>query len=489
MTAPAVRPSATAFGRRRFLRLSALAAGPLLTSFGCRQPSPSLAPVVVVGAGLAGLMAADVLRKAGRQVVVLEARGYPGGRVRTIREPFDEGLFAEAGAIRIAPSHQIVIRLAKQFGLDLVPFDSSNGSSLITVGTRRIRTDALSRTTLPLELKADERGLGQGALLERYVGDLPNDLADLAPTAASYARWEAFDRLTWHEWLRSRGASPGAVRLMTLGGDSSELSALYVLRQFALLRGTTQFYKLQGGMDQLPRAMAGALGDRVRYNAAVVRLDQADAETPARTVRVDYVENDQTRSLRASRVILAIPFSTLRQIDVRPALSPNRARVINELPYFPATRLLLQSRTRFWHASGLSGYARTDQPAEIWDCTYDAPAAPGILGATVGGALGRSMLEMSEDQCIQLGWDLVAATFPDIRAGFVKGVALRWALEPWSRGAFAVFHPGQMTSMMPGISRPEGRLHFAGEHTSSWMGWMEGALESGERAAREVLSQ
>jgi monoamine oxidase len=148
-----------------------------------------------------------------------------------------------------------------------------------------------------------------------------------------------------------------------------------------------------------------------------------------------------------------------------------------------------RSRTRFWHASGLSGYARTDQPAEIWDCTYDLPADQGILGATVGGALGRSLLELSEDTCVLFGRDLVAATFKDIRADFVKGVAHRWALEPWSRGAFAVFHPGQMTSMMPDISRPEGRVHFAGEHTSSWTGWMEGALLSGERAAREVLSQ
>ena len=77
--------------------------------------------------------------------------------------------------------------------------------------------------------------------------------------------------------------------------------------------------------------------------------------------------------------------------------------------------------------------------------------------------------------------------FPGLPTNFEKGSVYRWALDPWSRGAFAVFHPGQMSSMMPDIARPEGRIHFAGEHTSSWMGWMEGALESGERAAREVL--
>ena len=83
--------------------------------------------------------------------------------------------------------------------------------------------------------------------------------------------------------------------------------------------------------------------------------------------------------------------------------------------------------------------------------------------------------------------DLVSTTFPDLRTSFDKGAIYRWALDPWSRGAFAVFHPGQMASMMPEMPRPEGQIHFAGEHTSSWMGWMEGALESGERVASEIL--
>jgi monoamine oxidase len=116
-------------------------------------------------------------------------------------------------------------------------------------------------------------------------------------------------------------------------------------------------------------------------------------------------------------------------------------------------------------------------------------ASAGILGVTVGGALGRKTLDLSPEQSVVFGTDLAAAAFPAIRSELQKGVAQRWALEPWSKGAFAVFYPGQMASMMPHLARPEGLLHFAGEHTSSWMGWMEGALASGERAAREVLSQ
>jgi monoamine oxidase len=89
---------------------------------------------------------------------------------------------------------------------------------------------------------------------------------------------------------------------------------------------------------------------------------------------------------------------------------------------------------------------------------------------------------------VALGVDVVAEAFPEIRTAFEKGVVHSWPLERWSRGAFVTFRPGQMTAMMPAISQPEHGFHFAGEHTSSWMGWMEGALESGERAAREVLA-
>ena len=94
---------------------------------------------------------------------------------------------------------------------------------------------------------------------------------------------------------------------------------------------------------------------------------------------------------------------------------------------------------------------------------------------------------MTPDESVKFGIGLAADAFPAIGSQFEKGVVQRWASEPWSRGAFAVFGPGQMTALMPSMARPEDGLHFAGEHTSSWTGWMEGALQSGERAAREVL--
>jgi monoamine oxidase len=450
---------------------------------GSQAPADAGNPVVVIGGGLAGLHAAGLIRKAGRAAVVLEARSDPGGRVLTIREPFGEGQFGEAGPIRISEAHQRVLGLVKDLGLSVVPFSSSNGSELVSIGGMNFRADTLNKATLPLDLKPEERGLTQGALLERYIGALPSDLADLSPSAASYARWADYDRLTWTDWLRSRGASADAVKLMTIGGDSRALSALYVLRQYALLRGKRQYYKIQGGMDRLPQAMAAALGPVVRYNSVVGAVDHSGD-----TVLVDYMEQDEPRRVAASRVIVTVPLPLLRDVDIYPELSGDKQKLVAELPYFEATRVLVQTYSRFWHDTGLSGYARTDQPAEVWDCTYDLPGRSGILGATVGGEIGKRLLTVSPEVAVSRGRDIVSGPFPQLLRQTQTVVTHRWALEPWSKGAFAVFHPGQMTAMMPLVSKPEGRLHFAGEHTSSWMGWMEGALESGERAAREVLS-
>ena len=137
----------------------------------------------------------------------------------------------------------------------------------------------------------------------------------------------------------------------------------------------------------------------------------------------------------------------------------------------------------------MSGSARTDRATEIWDAASDQPpSSRGILGATAAGETGHRALGTTPDASLSVGVDLVADAFPGIRSDFEKGAVYRWSTEPWTRGAFAVYRPGQMTTLMPVLASAESGLHFAGEHTSVWTGWMEGALESGERAAREVLN-
>lgn len=456
--------------RRQFLRQSLAGAPALLLA---QPPSPAL-PIVVVGAGLAGLRAATLLRQAGRSVSVLEARERSGGRVLTIRSPFDDGLFGEAGPIRIAGAHRAVVRAVRDHGLTLVPFESSNGTPLLPKANT-------GGATAP-GLRPDERGLDPRALLERYVGALPGSLSDPSAPEASLAEWREYDRLTWPEWLRQRGASAEAVRLMTIGGDSSALSALYMLRQFAMLRSSSQLFKIAGGMDRLPQAMTAALGDVIRYQAAVVRITRASG-----TISIDYETRGRVERLTGSHVVLTVPLSTLRQIEFRPPLSPAKEKAVGAVAYYPGVRILLQSRDRFWNRAGHNGSARTAR-AEIWDSAYDRQGLTrGLLGATAGGAVGHKFSALREPESLTFGIDLVAEALPGIRSAFEKGVVHQWAGDRWSRGAFVAFAPGQMTGFLPDLARPEDRLHFAGEHTSSWNSWMEGALESGERAAREIL--
>jgi monoamine oxidase len=400
--------------RRRFLVQSARAAPFAAVALRNSARAADGDPTVVVGAGLAGLRAADLLREAGLPVVVLEAQGRPGGRVLTIRAPFDEGLHAEAGAIRIASAHRAVLRAVRRHRLTLVPFEPPG--SAVTAIDRRPAITLDDQLAWMLDLKPHERGLTPAALLEHYVGRLPADLANPAAPASALKGWRTFDRVTWPEWLASRGASRDAVKLMTAGGDSTQVSALYVMRQYAMLRTSTQRYKIAGGMDRLPAAMAASLGDIIRYNAPVVRVER---RSPG--FRVDYREGPAVRSTIAARVIFAVPVGTIRQIEMRPAWSAEKQHAFDRLSYYPVVHFMLQTKRRFWQPAGLSGSARTDRATETWDATFDRPPSEvsrGILAASTGGELERRIQGMTREASVAFGVDLVADAFPAIRSEF-----------------------------------------------------------------------
>ncbi len=470
--------------RRRFLQQSARAVPLAAVAFRGVSTRALDADrlVVVVGAGLAGLRAADLLQKAGTPVVVLEAQARSGGRVLTVRAPFDEGLHAEAGPIRFASAHRAVLRAVRACGLPLLSFQTL-GDGVTAVGSRPASTLEGQRAWT-LDLKPNEQAKMPAVLLEQYVGELPRELGDPAASRSAFAAWQPYEHLTWPEWLRSRGASPDAIKLMTVGGDSGDVSALYVLRQYAMLRASTQRYRIGGGMDRLPRAMAASLGGIIRYNAPVVRVERQSTR-----FRVSYREGAAVQTVMAARVVFAVPTGTMKQIEMKPRLSRRKERAIEQLSYYNAVRFMLQVKRPFWKTAGLSGSARTDRAGEIWDAADDQ-AAPsrGILGATAAGELARRALGMTPEASLSVGVDLVADAFPAIRSEFEKGAVRRWSAEPWALGAFALYRPGEMTTLMPELASAEDGLHFAGEHTSVWTGWMEGALESGERAAREVLN-
>lgn len=446
--------------------------------------------VIVVGAGLAGLSAAGALAEAGVDVTVLEARDMPGGRVRTLRAPFADGLYAEAGALLIPDRHRLVREQAERVGVTLVPVAPHPPGELYHVRGRRIVVGADATEAWPLDLTPEERALGLAGMWARYVAGALEEIGD--PTmpgwpAPSLARYDA---MTMAAFLRSRGASPDATALLGLGyldlaGDGIEsCSALSMLRDLALRRGTRRLWSVAGGNDRLPAAMAARLAGRIGYGTPVIRL-----EPGTRAAAVVTQWNGGTRRWVVDHVICTLPPPVLARLDVAPAFSAARRAAIAAIGATSLTRVLLQTRTRFWRAEGLPASAVTDLPVKwVWEATATQSGVRGILDAHVVGADARRLATLPPSGRVGQVLAHLERVYPGAAAQVDATASVDWDAEPWARGAYAWFRPGQLTSSLRALTGPEGCIHLAGEHVSSASGWMQGAIESGLRAARDVLA-
>jgi monoamine oxidase len=460
-------------------------------SFGRKPLKRSGAPkrVIIVGAGLAGLSAAYELTQAGHDAVVLEARTHPGGRVRTLRDPFPEGLHVEAGAARIPNHHHFTRQYVELFGLTLEPFEPVTLPHIYHVRGKRIEAMPGQNVDWPYNLTAEERALGANGMRQKYIWSMLDQLGDVTdPAWPSPALLRKFDSMNRSDLWRSRGASEEVIALLSLGGIDDRIetwSALFMLRYQALNRELRSYDKIRGGNDLLPKAFADRLADRIHYASPVVRIEQ-----DAHGVKAVFQQADSYHTLTADRLICAAPFTVQRDIEVAPAFSVEKQRAIEQLPYLSASKIFLQSKRRFWTSEGLSGFGVTDLPiGQVWDSTYKQPGSRGILQAFPLSLHSRRVTQMTEPQRIRHALEQVEMLYPGISAQFEGGVTKCWDEDRWARGAFSFYKPGEFSSLLPHVARPEGRIHFAGEHTSVWIGgWMQGALESGNRVATEIHS-
>ena len=444
--------------------------------------------VIVVGAGLAGLSAAYWLTETGHDVTLLEATTRPGGLVQTLRGPFSDGLYADTGAMFIPEDHDLTMKYVNLFRLPLKPFFPQGLARVYYLRGKRLKVGEGQDAAWPLALTPEERRLGLAGMRYEYVTSMLDEIGDVTAADWPPAALKKFDRMSFKEFLRQQGASPAAIALLSLGAWSQwgegtgTVSALLVLRSAVLRRHAIRFYRIEGGNDFLPRAFAQRLAQKIRYGAPVVRIEHGP-----QGVRVVFLQSGRRETLTADHVICAIPFSVLRYMELVPRFSPGKQRAIEQLPYSSATRVFLQSRRKFWVEQGFSGSALTDLPIRsISEATANETGLRGILATYMSGPAARQFAAMKEKQRIHVTLQQVEKIFPGIRENFEGGASISWDKIPWSRGAAPWLRPGQMTSLLPHIARPEGRVHFAGEHTSVWMRWMQGALESGHRAAREV---
>ncbi|MDT4895120.1 MAG: monoamine oxidase [Acidobacteriota bacterium] len=482
--------------RREFLTESALALAALSASrLKTRAAGENLEGalsrrkrIVILGAGLAGLSAAYQLTRAGHDVTILEARTRAGGRVHTLRAPFADGLHAEAGAMFIPESHDLVMQYIRLFRLPLIAVPTRQRLPVYYLRGKRISPNQARETTWPLDLSPEEKRLGLGGMTDKYVIPVVQEMGDAAAMNWPPEKLKKYDRMTYAEFLRQQGASAEAVRLLRLndadltGDGVDRVSALMVLREAALNLNSGQLYTVRGGTDLLPAALAARLASKIRYGSPVVRI-----EHEARGVRATYLQAGAHETIAAEYLICTLPFSILKEMEVSPPFSVAKQRAIRELPYTSAARVYLQSRREFWTGEGLGVSAYTDLPImAIVNSTLSQRGTRGILDAYMAGEQARRVTEMTETERLSFTLNEVEKVYPAIRKNFEGGTSVCWDEDRWARGAYAWFKPGQMSDLLPHIARPEGRIHFAGEHTSSWPGWMQGAIQSGHRAALEI---
>jgi monoamine oxidase len=239
---------------------------------------------------------------------------------------------------------------------------------------------------------------------------------------------------------------------------------------------------MAGGNDQLASVLKKRVKKFFRKQAVVKRIEQNE-----QSVTVFYEDTDGPQTITADRVVCTLPFPVLKNIEITPALPDDKRQAINDLKLTPVTRTFQQFKRRVWEQDTLSGYGLTDLPIQnTYSPTATQTGTSGILESYTGGQRALDMGAMSEHDRQSFVLQQMGNLFNNLDAQYQSGTSVIWHQDPYAGGGFTYFEPGQMTTLLPLAQRREGRIYFAGEHTSAWHGWMNGALESGNRAAEEI---
>ena len=441
--------------------------------------------VVVVGAGVAGLVAARELVAAGHDVLVLEARDRVGGRL--LNAPLPDGSPIDVGGQWVGPTQHKVLSLLDELGLTTFPTHMAGRHIAELGGSRSDYTGRIPRLD-PVTL-AD---IGQTQWrLDR--------MASAVPTAEPWraANANRLDAQTFDSWLRQtartrRGRS--FFRLVTEAVFSSgpeDMSALWAgfyigaaggLDALIDTAGGAQQDRIVGGAQSIALTIAGELGDRMVLNSPVTEIEWREDQA---TVRASG------RVVRTRHVVVALPPALASRIRYSPGLPSNRDQLVQRMPMGRVIKVNVVYDEPFWRADGWSGQANSDTRAlgTVFDNTPYS-GGPGILVGFLEGrhADAASSLHPAERRA-RIVDDLTGYFGPQARSP-VNVVELDWAAEEFSRGCYGAFAtPGTLTRFGPHLRRPIGPLRWAGTETATrWAGYMDGAVESGQRAAQEIAA-
>lgn len=480
--------------RRRFLRESAGVSAALLLAAcapATMKPKRDDDAVVIIGAGVAGLTCAYRLRQAGIAVRVYEAQERIGGRMFSLTNHFADGQVCELGGELIDSGHARIRALAGELGLTL---DDLSADPTATAGDiwfcdgRRYSESEILHAFAPL-----------AAAISRDAGTLPDEEITYATPGGA----EALDRESLSAWLDRHGASGWLRKLIEvaytteMGLECDEQSALNFLtfidpgtETFRIFGESDERYHVRGGNDQIPHRLGAALGASVETGCVLeaLRQDASGAYT------LSFKRGSGAFETRAHRVVLAVPFTTLRRMRVDVELPPAKRRAIDELRYGTNAKLMIGFNERvWWTRHKLGGATYSDLKAQTtWETSRMQPGAAGILTNFVGGRHGIEIGDGTPKAQADLAVSALEAIYPGLASARANAREARfhWPSHPWTLGSYACFTPGQWTTIRGAMGERVGHLHFAGEHCAfDNQGFMEGGVETGEWAAAAVLGK
>lgn len=466
--------------RRDFLK-SGLALGAL----GLAGPffAPALrangadADVLVVGAGLSGLYAALLLEREGLKVQVIEGSERVGGRLRTLDHLPGQ---PEAGGQTIDVMYARVHYMLSELGLDTIPRGSDGGHAYY------IRDQLMAREQWTQSASNRLTGVEREILPDRLYSwglDQINALENVADWADP--GFAGHDRRSIRAALKADGRSDEALRLMDRWFDGvgmDNMSALFAYRKDKVLKsGREGWFRIKGGSARLTDAMAAALQREIHFNKAVVALATDKAGIEARCADGSIY--------RARHGLVSVPFSVLRDIAISPGLPKPQARLVRNMPYNAITLVKLGIKAPFWESDGLPAGLYADSFIERIVATRGQDGELHMLDCWIKGSGAVAMDKYPPAEIGERVMQELARVRPATAGKLEVLDVTSWGQNPWSRGSYHFWGVGQFNRYRDHWIRPHGNLRWIGEHTAQLSMGMEGACESAEREALNILDQ